>query len=271
MREFFALVEGHVVSIEVVEMSSSVLQRLTIFSVGFKAGKSFFWAIRGLTKLCGWFQCSGWCCTTICRALAHRLLTNMFWILGTLLIDLGEFSSNLVHSAILSYFHPLWHLQRLYARVEWMLFPWKPFFSTCSHLGQVFVSFISKETVMEGSFVSWICIGDCSFSLAATEEKPISSMILLGTCYQICMPTTSLGGASSGIYFPYISSIRSTCGKMASSISEYLQNKAQLCGEDVELAQSWMQMDELYAKKWVCMESKSSLCIHLPTQGSGIS
>ena len=42
MREFFALVRGHVVSTEVVELSSSVLQRLTIFSVGFKTGKSFF-------------------------------------------------------------------------------------------------------------------------------------------------------------------------------------------------------------------------------------
>lgn len=36
---------------------------------------------------------------------------------------------------------------------------------------------------------------------------------------------------------------------MAKNISEYLRNKAQLCGEDVELAQSWVQLEDLYTKK----------------------
>lgn len=35
---------------------------------------------------------------------------------------------------------------------------------------------------------------------------------------------------------------------MAKNVSEFLHSKSQKC-EDVELAQAWMQLDDLYTKK----------------------
>lgn len=51
-------------------------------------------------------------------------------------------------------------------------------------------------------------------------------------------------------YGLHVARSRSKRGIMAKNISEYLRGKAQLCGEDVELAQAWVQLEDLYTKKY---------------------
>lgn len=136
-----------------------------------------------------------------------------------------------------------------------MFSPWKPFLRTCSHFGQVFKdSLSSKDTEMEGSLVSWLCSGEAFFSpLVAMDDRNClhDSQAHEPSAETCCSAArTSLGGARSvkvlrirGVYGVHVA-------KMARNVSGFLHDKAKMCGEDVELAQAWVQMDELYTRKW---------------------